>query len=82
MDTSEEYYDKIITTRTYQDRLDTLANVAKAGISACCGGILGMGEAEEDRISLLHTLCNLDPQPESVPINMLVAGEKARLLKM
>jgi len=52
--------------------LDTLANVAKAGISACCGGILGMGEKEEDRISLLHTLSNLNPQPESVPINMLV----------
>ena len=72
LDTSEEYYEKIISTRTYQDRLDTLANVAKAGISACCGGILGMGESEEDRIALLHTLSNLDPQPESVPINMLV----------
>lgn len=72
LDTSREYYDKIITTRTYDDRLDTLKNVAKAGISACCGGILGMGETEEDRISLLHTLANLDPQPESVPINMLV----------
>lgn len=75
LDTSEEYYDKIITTRTYQDRLDTLANVAKAGISACCGGILGLGESEDDRISLLHTLANLDPQPESVPINMLVPVE-------
>ena len=75
LDTSEEYYEKIISTRTYQDRLDTLANVAKAGISACCGGILGMGETEEDRIKLLHTLSNLDPQPESVPINMLVAGK-------
>ncbi len=72
LDTSEEFYDKIITTRTYQDRLETLENVAKAGISACCGGILGLGETEEDRISLLHTLSNLDPQPESVPINMLV----------
>ncbi len=72
LDTSEEYYEKIISTRTYQDRLDTLANVAKAGISACCGGILGMGETEEDRIKLLHTLSELDPQPESVPINMLV----------
>ena len=72
LDTSEEFYDKIITTRTYQDRLDTLENVAKAGISACCGGILGLGESEDDRISLLHTLCNLSPQPESVPINMLV----------
>jgi biotin synthase len=72
LDTSEDYYDKIITTRTYQDRLDTIANVAKAGISVCCGGILGLGESEEDRISLLHTLCNLSPQPESVPINALV----------
>ena len=78
LDTSEEFYDKIITTRTYQDRLETLENVAKAGISACCGGILGMGESKEDRISLLHTLSNLNPQPESVPINMLVpvAGTK------
>lgn len=75
LDTSKEFYDKIITTRTYQDRLDTLANVARAGISACCGGILGLGESEEDRISLLHTLSNLDPQPESVPINMLVPVE-------
>ncbi len=72
LDTSREFYDKIITTRTYDERLDTLKNVAKAGISACCGGILGMGESKEDRISLLHTLANLDPQPESVPINMLV----------
>lgn len=72
LDTSEEFYDKIITTRTYQDRLDTIENVAKAGISLCCGGILGMGESREDRISLLHRLANLDPQPESVPINMLV----------
>ncbi len=72
LDTSREFYDKVITTRSYDDRLDTLKNVAKAGISACCGGILGLGESEEDRISLLHTLCNLDPQPESVPINMLV----------
>ena len=72
LDTSEEYYDNIITTRSYEDRLETLANVAKAGISACCGGILGMGESQEDRISLLTTLANLDPQPESVPINKLV----------
>lgn len=72
LDTSAEFYDKIITTRTYQDRLETLANVAKAGISACCGGILGLGETEDDRISFLHTLSNLNPQPESVPINMLV----------
>lgn len=75
LDTSEEFYDKIITTRNYQDRLDTLSNVAQAGISACCGGILGLGESEEDRISLLTTLANLNPQPESVPINMLVPVE-------
>lgn len=72
LDTSEEFYDKIITTRSYDERLNTLKNVAKAGISACCGGILGLGESEKDRVSLLHTLANLDPQPESVPINMLV----------
>jgi biotin synthase len=72
LDTSEDYYNQIITTRTYQDRLNTIANVAKAGISVCCGGILGMGEADDDRIKLLHTLANLRPQPESVPINALV----------
>jgi biotin synthase len=75
LDTSEDYYSKIITTRTYQDRLDTICNVASAGISLCCGGILGMGESREDRIQLLHTLANLDPQPESVPINALVPIE-------
>ena len=75
LDTSEEFYDKIITTRTYKDRLDTIENVAKAGISLCCGGILGMGESAEDRIGLLHKLANLNPQPESVPINMLVPVE-------
>jgi biotin synthase len=72
LDTSEEFYDKVITTRTYKDRLDTIENVSKAGISLCCGGILGMGESQEDRIALLHRLANLNPQPESVPINMLV----------
>lgn len=75
LDTSEEFYGQIITTRTYQDRLDTIENVAKVGISLCCGGILGMGESEEDRIGLLHKLANLNPQPESVPINMLVPVE-------
>lgn len=75
LDTSEEFYGKVITTRTYQDRLDTIQNVAKAGVSLCCGGILGMGESEEDRIGLLHRLSNLNPQPESVPINMLVPVE-------
>lgn len=75
LDTSEEYYGNVITTRSYQDRLETIANVSKAGISVCCGGILGMGETEDDRIGLLHRLANLDPQPESVPINMLVPVE-------
>lgn len=75
LDTSEEFYGNVITTRTYQDRLETIANVSKAGISVCCGGILGMGETEDDRIGLLHRLANLDPQPESVPINMLVPVE-------
>jgi len=79
LDTSEEYYGEIITTRTYADRMDTIASVAKAGISLCCGGILGMGESREDRIGLLHTLANLDPQPESVPINMLVKVEGTAL---
>jgi biotin synthase len=72
LDTSEAYYGEIITTRTYQDRLETLAAVRDAGIRACCGGILGMGEAAEDRIAFLHTLATLDPHPESVPINNLV----------
>jgi len=75
LDTSESYYGKIIHTREYQDRLDTLANVREAGISVCCGGILGMGETDEDRIHFLHTLANFDPQPESVPINALVPVE-------
>lgn len=75
LDTSEEFYDEIITTRSYQDRLNTIKNVSKAGLSLCCGGILGMGESQEDRIQLLHTLSSLDPQPESVPINMLVPVE-------
>lgn len=82
LDTSEDYYDQIITTRTYQDRLNTIANVAKAGISVCCGGILGMGEADSDRIKLLHTLANLNPQPESVPINALVPVEGTPLAEV
>jgi biotin synthase len=72
LDTSEEFYSSIITTRTYQDRLDTLANVREAGMNVCCGGIVGMGESVEDRASLLVTLANLPQHPESVPINMLV----------
>jgi biotin synthase len=75
LDSSPEFYGKIISTRTYQERLDTIAVVRKAGITVCCGGILGMGEAEEDRIGLLHQLATLDPHPESVPINMLVRAE-------
>jgi biotin synthase len=75
LDTSPEYYGQIITTRTYEDRLNTLRNVREAGIEVCCGGILGMGESREDRIGLLCELANLSPQPESVPINALVAVE-------
>lgn len=73
LDTSEEYYSKIITTRTYQDRLDTIRAVSDAGISVCCGGILGLGESIDDRLSLLETLTTLDPPPESIPINALIA---------
>jgi biotin synthase len=72
IDTSEAYYGKIITTRTYQDRLDTLAAVRNAGIHVCCGGIVGMGEAELDRAQMLHTLATLPQHPESVPINQLM----------
>jgi biotin synthase len=72
VDTSEEHYTDIITTRTYNDRLQTLNNVRNAGISVCSGGIIGLGESHEDRIGMLHTLCNLPQHPESVPINALV----------
>lgn len=72
LDTSREYYPKIITTRTYDDRLKTLQAVRDAGITVCCGGILGMGESEEDRCRLLSELASMEPQPESVPINLLV----------
>jgi biotin synthase len=75
LDTSPEFYGEIITTRVYEDRLRTIGNVRKAGITVCCGGIVGMGESEEDRIGLLEQLANLDPHPESVPINMLVRAE-------
>jgi len=75
LDTSPEFYGEIITTRVYEDRLRTLAAVRAAGITVCCGGILGMGEREEDRIGLLQQLASLDPHPESVPINMLVRVE-------
>ncbi|MBZ0164503.1 MAG: biotin synthase BioB [Notoacmeibacter sp.] len=72
LDTSPEFYGNIITTRTYQDRLDTLAYVRDAGIHVCCGGIVGMGESAEDRIGMIATLASLPVHPESVPINMLV----------
>jgi biotin synthase len=72
LDTSPEYYGEIITTRSYQDRLDTLQHVREAGMKVCCGGILGMGESDLDRIGLLVQLANLQPHPESVPINMLM----------
>ncbi|HQT86164.1 MAG: biotin synthase BioB [Acidiphilium sp. 37-64-53] len=73
LDTSPEFYGRIITTRVYQDRLDTLAAVRDAGINVCCGGIIGMGEDLNDRAGLLAALADLDPYPESVPINALVA---------
>ena len=72
LDTSPEFYRRIITTRTYQERLDTLRHVQEAGLSVCCGGIVGMGEASHDRCALLAQLGRLDPHPESVPINLLV----------
>ena len=75
LDTSPEYYGKVITTRTYQDRLDTLKHVRDAGIRVCCGGIVGMGEGLADRVGMIATLANLPVHPESVPINMLVRVE-------
>jgi biotin synthase len=81
LDTSPEYYGAIITTRTYQDRLDTLGHVRDAGIHVCCGGIVGMGESAEDRIGMIATLANLPAHPESVPINMLVKVEGTPLAR-
>ncbi len=75
LDTSPEYYGDVITTRTYQDRLDTIMHVRDAGMNVCCGGILGMGEAEKDRYGLMQQLANQDHHPESVPINLLVKVE-------
>ena len=72
LDTSPEFYGEIITTRVYDERLRTIAHVRNAGITVCCGGILGMGESEDDHVGLLQQLANLNPHPESVPINMLV----------
>jgi biotin synthase len=75
LDTSPEHYDRIISTRTYAERLETLSRVRAAGITLCCGGIIGMGESSTDRAGLLQVLATLDPHPESVPINALVAVE-------
>ena len=72
LDTSPEHYEKIVTTRTYQDRLDTIACVRQAGMKVCCGGILGLGETREDRAGLLHQLATLSPHPESIPLNHLI----------
>jgi biotin synthase len=75
LDTSKEHYKEIISTRTYDDRLATLDHVRKAGVTVCCGGIIGLGETHEDRIKMLHTLATMPEHPESVPINALVAIE-------
>lgn len=75
IDTSPSYYEKVVTTRCFSDRLETLENVRKAGINVCCGGILGLGETREDRIEFLETLANLETPPESVPINRLIPVE-------
>ena len=80
LDTSEDYYSEVITTRTYQDRLDTLGRVRDAGINVCCGGIVGMGENDTDRANLLIELANFPKHPESVPINMLVQVEGTPLM--
>ncbi len=73
IDTSPEFYPSIVTTHSFQDRLDTIAAVQESGMSVCCGGIIGMGESEEDRLRMLEVLSEFDPQPESVPINCLMA---------
>jgi biotin synthase len=75
IDSSEEFYGDVVTTRTFQDRLDTLGHVRNAGMNICCGGILGMGERGEDRVGMVHTLANMDQPPESVPINLLMRVE-------
>ena len=75
LDTSPEYYENIISTRSYQDRLETIKRVRDAGINVCCGGIIGLGETQKDRASLLEVLSNMNPHPESVPINSLVVIE-------
>jgi len=75
LDTSPEYYPNIVTTHSFEDRLRTIRSVQKAGMSVCCGGILGMGESEDDRLKMLEVLCGFDPAPESVPINCLMPQE-------
>jgi biotin synthase len=75
LDTSPEFYPQIVTTHTFQDRLDTIASVQKAGMAVCCGGIVGLGETEDDRLRMLAVLCGFDPAPESVPINCLMPME-------
>jgi biotin synthase len=75
IDTSPEYYANIVSTHTFQDRLNTIGSVQRAGMQVCCGGILGMGESVDDRLRMLEVLCHFDPPPESVPINCLVAVE-------
>ena len=82
MDTSESYYDKIITTRGFDDRLETIGNVRKAGISVCSGGIIGLGESHDERIGMLYTLSTMVEHPESVPVNALVAVEGTPLEEM
>jgi biotin synthase len=82
LDTSRAHYQSIISTRTYDDRLATLERVRRAGITVCSGGIIGMGESIDDRCEMLRTLASLDPQPESVPINTLVAVEGTPLADM
>ncbi|MDR3501622.1 MAG: biotin synthase BioB [Legionella sp.] len=81
IDTSPSYYEKVVTTRKFSERLDTLDNVREAGINVCCGGILGLGETREDRIEFLLTLANMDTPPESVPINRLIPVEGTPLAK-
>jgi len=75
IDTSPDYYANIVSTHTFQDRLNTIGAVQRAGMQVCCGGILGMGESVDDRLRMLEVLCNFDPPPESVPINCLVPVE-------
>jgi biotin synthase len=75
LDSAPDFYNQVVSTRSYDDRLDTLATVREAGINVCCGGIVGMGESREQRAGLIAQLANLDPYPESVPINNLVAVE-------